>query len=266
MEQKVRKFFLIFFGPISASLRVTIQSRILHMSERLTKVKAEVEDDDIKDGLLGTEQEQQDAIEKAFDRYAKSVAGFIRENVAPTLDDDEVASAVNDTFCALAKYVARGKFRADGALITLLFSMARLKGYDLLRRKTASRRFHRAEYVGDQSEREGGIGDDEFAAQVAKRLAAAPEIAVLWRTAADEGAANEIIRQFRLWISQLPRLQRKVAQALLTDFGDVTNREICDEIAKSGERPTEASVKSARKEITRKFKTIIETLERSRKS
>jgi RNA polymerase sigma factor (sigma-70 family) len=228
-------------------------------------VRTEVEDDEINEGLLGSEQDQHAAIGKAYDRYAKPVAGFIRESVAPSLDSDEVASAVNDTFCALAKYVARGRFKADGALVTLLFSMARLKAYDLLRRKTAGRRSRKEEYVGDESACDGGIGDDEFAVQVAQRLAAASEIAILWRTAADEGAANEIIRQFRLWVSQLPRLQRKVAQALLTHFGDVTNREICDEIAKTGERPTEASVKSARNEITRKFKTMIETRERTKK-
>lgn len=259
-EQRVPKFF---FDPFSGRLRVTFVSRIVHKIERLN-VRTEVEDDDIKDGLLGTEQEQQEAIRKAYDRYAKPVAGFIRESVAPSLDSDEVASAVNDTFCGLAKYVARGRFKADGALVTLLFSMARLKAYDLLRRKTAGRRSHTEEYLGDEPEC-GGVADDEFAVHVAQRLAAAPEIAVLWRTAADEGAANEIIRQFRLWISQLPRLQRKVAQALLTHFGDVTNREICEEIAKTAERPTEPSVKSARNEITRKFKTMIETRERTKK-
>lgn len=261
MEQSSGK---IFFDPFLGRLRVTFVSRIVHIIERLN-VRTEVEDDDIKDGLLGTEQEQQEAIKKAYERYAKPIAGFIRESAAPTLDSDEVASAVNDTFCALAKYVARGRFKADGALVTLLFSMARLKAYDLLRRKTAGRRSRKQEYVGDETECDGEVGDDEFATQVAQRLAAAPEVAVLWRTAADEGAANEIIRQFRLWVSRLPRLQRKVAQALLAHFGDITNREICDEIAQSGERPTEASVKSARNEITRKFKTMIETRERTRK-
>jgi hypothetical protein len=113
MEQKVGE---IFFDPFLFRLRVTLVSRIVHIIERLN-VRTEVEDDDIKDGLLGTEQEQQEAIKKAYERYAKPVAGFIRERVAPTLDSDEVASAVNDTFCALAKYVARGRFKADGALV-----------------------------------------------------------------------------------------------------------------------------------------------------
>jgi DNA-directed RNA polymerase specialized sigma24 family protein len=52
------------------------------------------------------------------------------------LDDDEIASAVNDVFCGLAKYVSRGKFTRDGSLKTLLLTMARRKGYDQLRRKT----------------------------------------------------------------------------------------------------------------------------------
>jgi len=95
----------------------------------------------------------------------------------------------------------------------------------------------------------------------------APEVRESWRTAADAGSANEIIRQFRLWIGGLPRLQRKVAQALLRHFGDISDKEISDEISAGGNpRPSEASVKSARKEITRKFKTLIHTQERIIKS
>ncbi len=231
---------------------------------RKVNVRTELEDEDIKNGLLGTVQAQKEAIEAAYQRYAKPLAGFIRERVAPTLDSDEVASAVNDTFCALAQYVSRGKFKAEGAIITLLFSMARFKAYDHLRRKTARRRGALGTNLENEPNCDGGLNDDDFANQVAQRLVAAPEVATLWRTAADEGAANEIIQQFRLWIAGLPRLQRKVAEVLLTNFGDLTNAEISEEIGRTGKRPSEASVKSARYEISQKFKTLMEIRERTK--
>jgi RNA polymerase sigma factor (sigma-70 family) len=228
-------------------------------------VRTELEDEDIKNGLLGTVQAQKEAIEVAYQRYAKPLAGFIRERVAPTLDSDEVASAVNDTFCALAQYVSRGRFKAEGAVITLLFSMARFKAYDHLRRKTARRRGAQRTNLENEPICDGGLNDDDFANQeVAQRLIAAPEVAALWRTAADEGASNEIIQEFRLWIGGLPRLQRKVAEVLLTNFGDLTNAEISEEIGRTGERPSEASVKSARYEISQKFKTLMEIRERTK--
>ena len=227
-------------------------------------MRTELEDEDIKNGLLGTEQAQSEAIERAYARYARPLAAFIRERVAPTLDSDQVASAVNDTFCALADRVSGGKFKGDWAVITLLFAIGRLKAYDQLRYKTARRRSGPEQDVEGSPGCDAGVDDDEFAQQVAERLAPAPEIAVLWRTAADEGATNEIIRQFRLWVGGLKRLQRKVAEVLLTHFGDITDREISEEIGRGGEGPSEASVKSARHEITRKFKTLIETRERTK--
>ncbi len=241
------------------------------LSEQI--VTPDAEEEEIKKGLMGTPQEQEAAYERAYNRFARPLAAFIRESVAPTLDGDEVATAVSEAFCGLARYVDRGKFKSDGALSTLLFSIARCKAYDLLRNKTSKKRRDPDGQHADANEsRDGELTDEEFAERVFQRLVKAPEIREMWNTAADACAANEIIRQFRLCIGTLPRLQRKVAQAILAHFGDVSNNEfgavsnaeICDEIAKCGvTRPSEASVKSARKEITRKFKAIIQTQERT---
>ena len=106
-------------------------------------MRTEVEDIDkeIIDGLLGNPKQQLKAIDTAYARYAKPLTGFIRESVAPTLDEHEVATAVNNTFIALARYAERGRFKAQGALLsTLLFEIARLKGYDQLRQKGSSSR------------------------------------------------------------------------------------------------------------------------------
>jgi DNA-directed RNA polymerase specialized sigma24 family protein len=226
-------------------------------------VRTETEDE-IKSGLIGNAQEREDAFTMAYARYAKPLAAFIRESVAPTLDSDEVATAVSKTFCALAKYIAQGKFRSVGALSTLLFSIARRKGYDQLRIKTSLKRRHDADTGFDGEEiNDGGMCDEDFAVRVTQRLVMAPKIRELWRTAADSCEANEIIRQFRLWISTLPRVQRKVAQVILKHMGDISDPEICDEIATNDERPTVASVKSARKQISQKFASLIQKNERN---
>jgi DNA-directed RNA polymerase specialized sigma24 family protein len=225
-------------------------------------VRTEVRDldKDIVDGLHGTEQQQLEAIKVAYDRYARPLASFIRESVAPTLDKNEVATAVNNTFLGIARYAARGRLRRTGALSTLLFEIARRKAYDELRYK--SRSLPGADPApapeDDLTSCQDGMTDEEFAEQVGRRLAAAPEISDLWKAAMERSATQEIIRIFRLWIAHLPRLQRKVAEALLLHFGDVTNREIADEIAKTDPRPAVASVKSARKQIADKFKYFLE--------
>ncbi len=224
-------------------------------------MRTEVEDADkeIIDGLLGNPKQQLKAIECAYARYAKPLTGFIRESVAPTLDEHEVATAVNNTFIALAKYAERGRFRAQGALLsTLLFGIARLKAYDELRQKGSLSRTSEDEEIATVA-CDLGMDDEEFAGEVAKRLAASPEISELWKAAVELEAAREIIRIFRLWVSDLPRLQKKVAQALLLHFGSATNEEIAEELAKTGPRPPVASVKSARKQITAKFKEFLRT-------
>src|SRR5947209_5935316 len=98
------------------------------------------EEEEIKKGLSGTPEEQEVAFEKAYARFARPLAAFIRETIAPTLDSDDVATAVSQAFCGLARYVQRGKFKSEGAVSTLLFSIARRKAYDLLRCKTSLKR------------------------------------------------------------------------------------------------------------------------------
>ena len=230
-------------------------------------MRTDVEDEQIKTGLLGTEQEKEAAICDAYERYKRPLAAFIREKVAPTLDSDEIATAINDVFCGLARYVSRGRFSRDGSLLTLLFSMARRKAYDRLRRKTKGQKACGQDHTEDADFDESLVvadedADEEFAVYVAQKLSKAPELSAEWKNAADKAATNEIMRQFCMWIGTLPHLQRKVAEAVAKHYGDLTDAEICDEIAKTGERPTVASVKSARKQIVRKFTELMKTQER----
>ncbi|HMG06493.1 MAG TPA: hypothetical protein VK581_13620 [Chthoniobacterales bacterium] len=174
---------------------------------------------------------------------------------------------MSEAFCGLARYAAQGKFRASGAVSTLLFTLARRKAIDQLRAKTSGKRRPPISDAQEAAEVAVTCGpdltDDEFTTSVRQRLIDAPEIEELWRTAADNAATNEIIRAFRLWVGSLPRLQRKVAEALLKHFGSARDAEIASELVQIGEPATTASVKSARNEIVRKFTAMIEQTERT---
>jgi DNA-directed RNA polymerase specialized sigma24 family protein len=230
---------------------------------------ADRSDEDIKAGLLGTVRDQEQAITNAYHRFAKPLMGFIRETVAPTLDSDEIATAVSETFCALARYAKAGKFHSSGALSTLLFEIARRKAIDLLRKRMCKKRGgsenpSTIRTVEEAELRDGGPSDDEFATRITQRLILAPEIRELWRNAADEAQANEIIRKFRLWIGTLPRLQRKVAEKMLTSFGSATDAEMSAELRNEGVEAPPASVKSARNQISEKFSSLMRQTERTK--
>jgi len=226
------------------------------------------EDQAISAGLKGSRRCQENAIERAHQRFSRSLAAYIRERVAPTLDGDEIATAVSETFCALARYAAEGKFYSTGALSTLLFTIARRKAIDILRKKTRKKRRageddHTMLPVTEVELGHDGLSDDDVAVEVTQKLVRAPEISDLWRTAADEARTNEIIRRFRLWIGTLPRLQRKVAECMLTHFGSATDAEMAAELRNEGVQATPASVKSARTQIVIKFKSYIKETERT---
>lgn len=235
-------------------------------------MRTEVQEDEIKTGLREDEQKQFEAICKALEQYAGPLAASVREHF-PTLDSHEQATAVHDVFIELARKAKQGTFKTDGSLKSLLFQMARCNAADQLRAKyrwqkrKSTDHFTIEEPDGQGSE---GLSDDEVASLVARKLSNAPGIATAWRvvtqewTPADQAAAHEIIRQFKMWITTLPCVQRKVAQLMAAHFGDVTDEEICHEIAKTGEPSPLGSVKSARREIRDKFESLMKNQERAK--
>ena len=165
-------------------------------------MKTDVDDEVIQIGLLGTEQEREGAIRDAYEYYKRPLFGFIKERVAPTLDSDEIATAINDVFRGLAKFVSRGKFKPGKSLKPLLFTMARRKAYDQLRRKTKNiSEFEPDPVIDGGCENIHSDPEDEaFSICVAQKLNEVPEVSVTWKNAADEAQANEIMREFKLWL------------------------------------------------------------------
>jgi DNA-directed RNA polymerase specialized sigma24 family protein len=236
-------------------------------------VKTEVQEEEIKLGLRGDEQKQLEAICKAYGRYRDPLASYAREQF-PALDSQEVATAVNDVFLELARKAKEGKFRTDGSLKSLLFQMVWRNATDQWRArcrwyKRKISEFSKQQHDGSSATEE--LTDDEVASLVAQKLSNAPAIATAWKvvtqewTAANQVAAIEIVRQFKVWIaSALSPLQRKVAELMAISFGEMTDEEMCRELAKTEKAAPLGSVKSARREIREKFTSLIKQLERTK--
>jgi DNA-directed RNA polymerase specialized sigma24 family protein len=237
-------------------------------------VKTEVEEE-IKTGLKGDEHKQHEAVCKAYERFANPLASYIRESVAPTLDEHELTTAVNNVFLDLAKKAKKGGFASDGSLKSLLFTMAKYKALDQLEAKLKQENNIVPEHPSsDASDNHSGetLTEDEIVSIVAGKLSDAPQIATAWKaatqdwTAGKESAAREIVRRFKIWIgTSLPPMQRKVAELIAASFGEFTDEEICERLKKAGHSAPLGSVKSARREIREKFASLINQLERTEK-
>jgi DNA-directed RNA polymerase specialized sigma24 family protein len=229
-------------------------------------VKIAVEDD-IKAGLQGDEKAQADAIFRAYGEFAVPLASFLSEKWV-TLDSSEIATAVDDVFIELANMASAGAFKFDGSLKSLLFKIARRRAIDQWRKKAKTQ----IRFTTAGSMTSGGttaFSDEELAANISQKLSNAPEIAAAWkdltqqRTAADEAATNEVFREFKLWLGTLPPAQKKVAELMALHFGEISDEEIFEQIKLEGKEMALGSVKSARREIRRKFELLMNRKERT---
>ena len=164
--------------------------------------------------------------------------------------------------------MAKRKFKLQGSLSALLFTMAERKAIDQLRagKQWKQRRVDTLSSTDDADFATVSINEDLETLE--RRVEESAEVDAAWKalaqskTPADEVATAEVIRQFRIWLGTLPNLQRKVAQALYSHSGDITDNEIAEEIGASGPRPPISSIKSARAQIRTKFDTLMKSQER----
>jgi hypothetical protein len=123
----LEKNILILFDPNGHVQPRCLLGRVAVIKcRKVFDVNTEVEEE-IKVGLKGDERKQYEAVCKAYDRFADPLASFIRESVAPTLDEHELTTAVNNVFLDLAKKAKKGGFTSGGSLKSLLFTMAKYK-------------------------------------------------------------------------------------------------------------------------------------------
>lgn len=199
-----------------------------------------LDEDMVKLGLMGTEEEREDTLKALYAHYSEDIVRFL-ERKLPGLPADLVINAMLDAFRALNEAAVTRTFDYDKSVVNWLFRVAWHKGVDELRKY--SRRT---------------LGNSEFFDTVGEYLEDT-EVGRQWRFYTKTREADAIAQEFRDFLLTLPPVQRQVAQIMADSFPDaVPEDEICEEIfGRTGKRPTVVQVKSAKREIRKKFKTIL---------
>lgn len=202
---------------------------------------AVLNEDEIKLGLLGDEVERDAAIALLYSQYHEELVGYL-ERKLPGLPSDLVANAMVDTFRALNDQVVAGTFDYDQPLTSFLFTVVWNKGVDELR-KFSRRALGKAEFFDT-------VGESLENTEIGRR----------WRQNVREGQSDELAQQFRDFLLTLPAVQRQVAQVMADNFPDkIPEEQICEEVfRRTNRRMTVVQVKSAKREIRRKFKETLD--------
>lgn len=201
---------------------------------------ASVDEDDIKLHLCGTIADRQRAITKLWLECREEVMGFV-EFRFPGLPSDSGAEVVAQAFAELVKKIDEPEFDWDQPLRPMLLKIARRRAIDELR-KWQVRPISKADFYDFVAEE---ISETKLAKQWAVHVAA--------------GRANEIYRQFGAFVATLPELQRRVGLIIYHNLPEKLEHDvICETISEeTGQRPTVASVKSALRELRRKFHELL---------
>ena len=199
-----------------------------------------LDEDAVKLGLMGTDEEREEALKSVYEHYSEGIVGFL-ERKLPGLPADLCINAMLDAFRALNEAAVAGTFDYDKPIMNWLFRVAWHKGVDELRK--FSRRT---------------LGNSEFFDTVGECLEDT-EVGRQWRLYTKSREADAIAQEFRDFLLTLPPVQRQVGQIMADSFPDaVPEEEICEEIfRRTGKRPTVVQVKSAKREIRKKFKVIL---------
>ncbi len=191
-------------------------------------------------GLLGTPQEQEDAILLLFDRFRRPLMSFLADLFAD-LDPDERASAVHDSFRTVLKMSTDGELDPDKPLTGLLFTVAKRRAIDARRKNSRRIRAERA-----LAEEVGGY-------------LAGTETGRDWKLVVTLEKAAQVGDELRRFVGTLKGRQRRVASVMadfLTDW--LTNQEIAQEVFdRTGERMTTMEVKGAKNALMAKFREIL---------
>ena len=211
--------------------------------------EVEIDETEIVLKLIGTDREREEGLSLAFKKHGQTVFRYI-VHLAPGLPTDCQQEAVLEALRALHRMAGEPDFDADRPLLPLLFTLAKRKTIDQLRRFVPRREFE--ERLEDEA---------DLAAEVARRLIGT-DIGAEWRLAASLERAREIQDRFRALIPTLPPVQRLVAQVMADALpGDLKDNEVADAInALSGQRPTVVQVRSARVQIRDKFRVTVKTI------
>jgi DNA-directed RNA polymerase specialized sigma24 family protein len=191
-------------------------------------------------GLLGTDEEREQAIALLFTRFERPLMKFLADRFSDLPSDDR-ASVIHYAFVAVHDKAVNRTLDVDSPLHPLLFTIAQRRAID--RRRMASCRIR---------------ADVELTEEVASYLAGT-ETGRDWRLVVTLGKAGEVKDEFRQFVGMLKGQQRRVASVMADFLPDwLTDQEIADEVfVRTKLKITVMEVKGAKNALMAKFRSIL---------
>jgi RNA polymerase sigma factor (sigma-70 family) len=197
---------------------------------------------EIQIGLLGDEEERQEAATKLFNRYKERLMIFL-ENKRPYLPADDAATAVNEAIIEIFRMGETRPKDLESPLRPLLFTIADRRAIDLLRKQ--SRRIK---------------SDDQITEDIGDALRDT-DTGNAWsdfcRESENKERLSDIKQEFNEFIVTLPKKQRLVAGVIADDF-QLNDHEISEELRlRSNMVVPVVEIKGAKQALMKKFRELL---------
>lgn len=191
--------------------------------------------------LLGSPAERDAAMTEVFNVHKMPLMSFLM-NKYSFLQEADALDAIQETFRTVWEQVCTGTFNPKGSLASLLFTIAKRRAVDIVRK--------RGREVRSSEEIASGIGEKLAGTQVGEA----------WALAQKQSLIGEIQREFRSFVGTLPPRQKMVATVMADHLPDwLSDQEIVDEVfRRRRQRITALEVKGAKQALMKKFRAALE--------
>jgi len=200
-----------------------------------TNKAARLDADEVGILLIGNREEQDRGID-LIDRHLRGVIFGVMRGVALSLRADELRDGYQDVMLAITQAAREKRYDANQPLLPFLFTLARRKAIDLVRKKTRK------------------VGVEQVLDAITGALADT-KVGEAWRIVAAKHDGQRMLDRFRNAVVRMPERQRLVASVMIDGFPDeLSLQEIQEELhRRTGEQLTVVAVRSARREVRRKI-------------
>lgn len=197
---------------------------------------------EIQIGLLGDEEERQEAATKLFNRYKERLMIFL-EKKRPCLPAEDAATAVHEAIIEIFKMAETRPKDLEKPLRPLLFTIADRRAVDLFRKQT--RRVK---------------SDDQITEEIGNSLKGT-ETGSAWSNFCcqreNKDRLSEVKREFNEFIVTLPKKQRLVAGVIADDFL-LSDQEISEELRlRQNMVVPVVEIKGAKQALMKKFRELL---------
>ena len=186
--------------------------------------------------LIGDDNEQNEAI-RLIDMHLRRVLFGVIRKVSPSLTAAEIQEVYQEVLLGIWRKAKEREYDADEPLLPLLFTIARRRAIDRVRKKSRK------------------VGKEQMLDAIAETLADT-KVGEAWRNVASKHDGRRIMEAIRNAIARMPERQRLVASVVLDLFPETpTLQQIQEEVHQgTGEQLTVVAIKSAWREARKKIR------------